>query len=57
MSNVVKDVYDAKHRIRKNRSLIFRATFDGDVVKARKLIQENTKLRNEILRKYKIIIE
>lgn len=57
MSSSVKEIYDAKYSIRRNRSLIFSAMVAQDLHKARRLERENDALRTKILRKYAIILD
>lgn len=59
MSNFapVKEIYDVKYAIRRNRGLIFSATVLGDWDEVRKLEREIDTLRNRILRKYAIIMD
>jgi len=53
----VREIYDAKNRIMRNRADMLRASRSGDMKKVFRLREENERIRKEILRKYAVIID
>lgn len=57
MANVVQEVYGAKYEIRKKRSLIFQASYAGQIEQVKKLQREIQEIRNDIIRRHGVIID
>lgn len=53
----VREIYDAKNRILRNRADMLRASRSGDIQKMFRLREENDRIRKEILKKYAVIID
>lgn len=53
----IDEIYQAKNRIRLNKTRMIKAYQKGDVAQVRKIQQQNSVLLNEIKRKYAILLD